>query len=255
MREPGAPSGSATDCQRWLTENDRYVQHVVMRVAARHRLSTDDAEELRSIVYLKLVSDDYSVLRRFKGHSSLRTYLTVVVTRVCLDYLIARRGKWRPSAAARRAGPTAMRLEMLTVRDGWPFTQACDVLRINERVTETERELEDIAAVLPPRQRPRLVRMDDVDVAHPLVPPADGPMDDDAAGARMHEDLMRAIEELPSTDRLLIRLRFEEGLTVAQIARALQMDQKALYRRFERILRQLRLQLVRLRGESERMTA
>jgi RNA polymerase sigma factor for flagellar operon FliA len=148
-----------------------------------------------------------------------------------------------------------MRLEMLTVRDGWSFTQACEVLRVNERVLATDRELEEIAAGLPPRQRPHLVAMDDVDVAHPVVPSEEGRVDNDQARQRMHQDLLRAVEELPSTERLLIRLRFEEGLTVAQIARALQMEQKALYRRFERILRGLRLQLARYRGESERMTA
>jgi RNA polymerase sigma factor (sigma-70 family) len=256
MREPGAPNCSATDCRRWLTENDGFVHQVVSRVAARHRLSTDDADELRSIVSLKLVSDEYSVLRRFKGRSSLRTYLTVVVTRVCLDYLIARRGKWRPSAAARRAGATAMRLERLVVRDGWPFAQACDMLRINERVMATDRELEEIAAVLPARQRPRVVGVEEIELLpHPSVPPHDTSPDEDAAGVRTQDDLMRAVQELQPTDRLLVRLRFDENLTIAHIARALQMDQKALYRRFERLLRDLRMRMVCLGRDSERMTA
>jgi RNA polymerase sigma factor (sigma-70 family) len=87
------------------------------------------------------------------------------------------------------------------------------------------------------------------------VLPHDTSPDEDAARARTQEDLMRAVEGLQPTDRLLVRLRFDENLTVAQIARALQMDQKALYRRFERLLRDLRTRMVRLGRDSERMTA
>ena len=51
---------------------------------------------------------------------------------------------------------------------------------------------------------------------------------------------MRSLSDL---DRLILRLRFQDGLAVADIARALHLDQKPLYRRFEELLRRLRAAL------------
>jgi RNA polymerase sigma factor (sigma-70 family) len=254
QQEPRPPDDSAADCERWLAENDRFVHHVVASVARRRRLSREDADELRSLVSLKLVGDEYRVLRAFKGRSTLRTYLTVVVTRVCLDFLIARRGKWRPSAAARRGGATAMRLEKLIARDGWSFDQACEVLRINEQVAATPRELEDIAATLPVRERPRLVGMDALEFLAPSVPAIDDERSEaELVRARVQETLALVLEELTPDDRLLIQLRFTENLSVAQIARALHGDQKALYRQFNRILRDLKARFAsRTRPGSDR---
>ncbi|HQK89388.1 MAG TPA: sigma factor-like helix-turn-helix DNA-binding protein, partial [Acidobacteriota bacterium] len=59
--------------------------------------------------------------------------------------------------------------------------------------------------------------------------------------------LRDALADLPAEDRLLIRLRYVDGLTVAQLARSFGGNQVALYRRFEKIQEQLRRLLVRRR--------
>jgi len=56
-----------------------------------------------------------------------------------------------------------------------------------------------------------------------------------AAGA-----LAQALQSLPAQDRLILKLRFADGQRVVEIARLLRVDQKALYRRIERLLLQLR---------------
>ena len=48
--------------------------------------------------------DDYSILRKFKGRSSLRTDLITVVTHLYQDWRNGRWGKWRPSEDAKRRG-------------------------------------------------------------------------------------------------------------------------------------------------------
>ena len=55
------------------------------RVARRHRLPDHEADDLRSAVHLKFIENDYEVLRRFEGRSTLATYLTSIVTRQLLD--------------------------------------------------------------------------------------------------------------------------------------------------------------------------
>jgi len=53
------------------------VERVIAFVTARRRLRPADAEEFASHVKMKLIENDYAVLRKFEGRSSLRTYLTV----------------------------------------------------------------------------------------------------------------------------------------------------------------------------------
>jgi RNA polymerase sigma-70 factor (ECF subfamily) len=86
QKEPGA----------WNDFVDRYVgliYHVIQHVAHSRSLSLSDAdtEDIAAEVLLKIVDDDYGVLRKFKGISSLPTYLTVVARRVAVKQLIKRR--------------------------------------------------------------------------------------------------------------------------------------------------------------------
>jgi RNA polymerase sigma-70 factor (ECF subfamily) len=69
------------------------VVHVVNHTAGCRsiRISDDDRDDLTAEVFLEIVKDDFAVLRRFRGQSSLATYLTVVARRVVVRELIGRR--------------------------------------------------------------------------------------------------------------------------------------------------------------------
>ena len=73
---------------------------------------------------LKFLERGYDVLRRFEGRSSLKTYLTVVVRRLLLDWQDHTYGKWRPTATALRLGPHAVHLERLMNRDTYSAVEA-----------------------------------------------------------------------------------------------------------------------------------
>jgi RNA polymerase sigma-70 factor (ECF subfamily) len=84
-KEPGA----------WNDFVDRYmglIYHVIHHVSHARSvvLSSADIEDLASEIFLAIVDDDYAVLHRFKGTSSLPTYLTVVARRVCVREVIKR---------------------------------------------------------------------------------------------------------------------------------------------------------------------
>src|SRR5262245_29934777 len=68
------------------------IYHVIHHVehARSLVLSTADVEDIAAEIFLGLVDDDYAVLRRFKGTSSLPTYLTVVVRRICIREVVKR---------------------------------------------------------------------------------------------------------------------------------------------------------------------
>ena len=104
-----------------LVEHLGHIDRVVGGMARRHQLSAPDKEELTSVVRYKLIDKDFAILKKFQGRSSITTYLTVVVERLCLDFFNERWGKWRPSAAALKIGRVAVQLEQLVARDGFTF--------------------------------------------------------------------------------------------------------------------------------------
>jgi RNA polymerase sigma factor for flagellar operon FliA len=243
MATHGAPSGESVFLSELAT-----IERVIAFVAGRQHLSAADADDFSSHVKLKLVEDDYAILRKFQGKSSLRTFLTVVIQRLFLDYRIALWGKWRPSAEAKRLGATAILLEQLTTRDGYGFEEACELVTTNHAVRTTRAELEALAARLPSRARRRF-ESDDVLVsvaaeeagAESVV----AELERQSTANRVGAALARATEDLASQDRLILAMRFEDGRTVAEIASTLRLDQKALYRRIDRLLRDLRSALQR----------
>ncbi|TMB53967.1 MAG: sigma-70 family RNA polymerase sigma factor, partial [Chloroflexi bacterium] len=62
------------------------IERVIAWVCARRCLRGAEAEDFGSTVKLRLIENDYEILGRFEGRSSLKTYMTVVVHRLYLDY-------------------------------------------------------------------------------------------------------------------------------------------------------------------------
>jgi len=79
----------------------RTISQVIRQVCRTSRLRPEDQEDFAQSVHVRLLERNYDVIRRFAARSSLRTYLTVVVRRMLLDWRNANQGKWRPSAAAK----------------------------------------------------------------------------------------------------------------------------------------------------------
>jgi RNA polymerase sigma-70 factor (ECF subfamily) len=80
----------------WEDFVDRFlglVIHVINHSAQSRgtKLAPHDVEDLAADVFLAVVVNDFAVLRRFKGESSLATYLTVVARRVVIRELLKRR--------------------------------------------------------------------------------------------------------------------------------------------------------------------
>lgn len=237
-----AVASSAANARTLFEANLSNVERVIRFVCHRNRLDAAQAEEFGAEVMLLLVADDCDILRRFQHRSSLRTYLTVVIQRMLLDYRVRLWGKWRPSAEATRLGAVAVRLERLA-HEGCGFDQACETLLTNEGVTLSRAELEAIWVRLPIRTRRSVVGDEMLDT---LPQNPDSP-DAGIAAQRTHDvglqirrALAPAVEELSDQDRLILRLRFQAGMGVADVARALHLDQKPLYRRFEALLRHMR---------------
>jgi RNA polymerase sigma factor (sigma-70 family) len=223
----------------WLDAIDR----VTTFVCGRQHLSAADAEDFSAHVKLKLLENDCGILRKFQGRCAPRTFLSVVIQRLFQDFRISQWGKWRPSAKANRLGPTAVLLERLVTRDGHSLAEACEIIRTNHGVGATTADLEELFAQFPPRVKRRF--QDDqvlVDVAASDRPPDELLLDHERSESlgRRRIAVRRAIAQLGDQDRLVLAYRFRDGHTVREIADILRLDYKSLFRRIDRLLRQLR---------------
>ena len=93
----------------WNDFVDRYlglIYHVIHHTSHLRStpLNPEDVEDLAAEVLLQIVAGDYAVLRQFKGHSSLATYLTVIARRICVHEL-ARRSTAREIQASEDSSP------------------------------------------------------------------------------------------------------------------------------------------------------
>jgi RNA polymerase sigma factor (sigma-70 family) len=237
-----AVSGSAMTGAQLFDSELALIERVISWVCARRSLRGADAEDFASTVKLRLIENDYEILARFEGRSSLKTYVTAVINRLYIDYQNQRFGKWRPSAQARRLGPLALRLECLLYRDGLTFEEASGVMQSHFGMAENPEALYKLSLELPVRNTRRAG--DGLEPSH-----VGGGLSDiekaerQALAEKTFVALRRALHRLSAHDRIVLRLHVESGLSVADVARALGEEQKALYRRRDGLYKQLRQDL------------
>jgi len=206
-------------------------------------LQPQDAEDFSQSVHLWLIERQYDVFDRFDGRSSLRTYLTVVVRRLLLDWRNAEHGKWRSSAAALKLGEAAVALERLIYRDSYQSAEAIRLLRSRGCMESTMR-LQEVWDQLPKRQPRRTVSSESLD-ALPVTAFED-PLEAEHRRRRrvqVASAVARMLQQLSPEDRWLLRARYQGTQSIRSVAQALDLDPKALYRRYDRVLRTLRRSL------------
>jgi RNA polymerase sigma factor for flagellar operon FliA len=225
-----------------------FIEKLAVFIARRHHASVEEAEEFGSELKVKLMEDDYAVLRKFKGTASLKTYLASVASHAFLDFRNRCWGKWRPSAAAKELGAVALRMEELLDKEGRSFEETCEILRTNHKVAESRRELEEIWKRLPPKTSRRMEGEDELkDLPATGERPEERILERELREARERVALIlqKALAGLSPEDRLIIKMSVIGNLKIVDVARTLCMDQKPLYRRREKILRRLRSDLER----------
>jgi RNA polymerase sigma factor for flagellar operon FliA len=222
------------------------IEQAIRWVGRRNHLSGPEAEDFASEVKLAFIEGGYAVLSRYEGRSSLRTYLVTVVQRLFIDRRRREWGKWRPSAEARRLGAVALQLEALLHRDRLSLPEALQALRTNFGVEEAEHVLTAMAQRLPARERRIQEPLDEPGRPEAFTARAEDPqglLQSTETASRCQAALEGVVGALAPEDRLVLRMRFEDGLSVADVARILHLDQKKLYRRLEGILATLRRSL------------
>lgn len=243
----GAVRTAATPQAR-LSESDYRqfetpLRNAASRTARRLRLTAVEAEDLLSDLWVRVLTDR-RVVERFHRRASLETYFSVIARNLVLDARNKTFGKWRPTVAAQRHSAAAVEFERLVVRDKVPAETAIELLRARGE-SIAERDLRSIFLAAPKARRRYVdaARIHECPSADPS--PFDHVVLHDTArhAVRLNHALAHALACLSADDRQLLALRYGLGRSVAEIAKSMSLPQKALYRRFERLLRGLKRHL------------
>ena len=222
------------------------IELAAARVAQRAGLPPQEVEDFVAGVRLKLIDDDYAVLRKHRGQSSMATYLITVVHNAFKDHCDQRFGKYRPSAKAKELGPCGRALERALVVEQMELEAAVRALAQRSDLETTESELLRIAEQLPPAKAKRSF-VDEQALEQIPVPSAGSStehrwLDRERTqnADRLSAVLRSALQTLPAQDFLILKLHLRDGQTLATIADRLQVPQRPLYRRKNKSLDVLR---------------
>ena len=233
--------------QRLLLDHLSLVDQIVRTTGRRRQLAAPELEDFSGFVRLRLIEHDYAILRKFQNRSSLWTYLSAVIERLSLDYCAEKWGRWRPSAMAERLGPAAVMLERLVSRDGHTLEEALEIVRSSHSSSLSKADLLKVWEQLPLR-----VRTTNVAEEAAAAIPSPRTSEESVDAAELHEKIERigralqaALDELSAQERVVLALRFDQDLTLTQIAELTGSSVATLHRRHEKAIRLLRASLAR----------
>jgi RNA polymerase sigma factor (sigma-70 family) len=226
----------------------------------------NEALELSNQVLDILRNDNYRVLREFKGNAQLTTYLTAIISRRAVDRIRKKLGRGREKERAAELGNIGLILFQRVIKDGYPLQDVYNELRANGNFPGTLEELETMLHKIKGKNpgshqpgpangnngNPVVKNGTSINEDEYVIP--DTKSDPQALlmekqrQLEIHRAIRDIIAPLSGEERLLLRLRFpahedEKTAPVEQIANALGITPKAVYKRITRLLKKCRQQL------------
>ena len=209
---------------------------LIMHVVRRHGLNDDRSTETFNHVCASLSDDGFRRLLSFRpdGPARFRTWLIAVVANLCVDWRRKERGRVRPLRCVSRLPELDQQVYYCIYERRMSRVQCLQALmpRFPELTGATVSEINArLFAFLTPQQRWQLsvrtptlkpmvcdARSEDDDAARQVAEPGPGP-DELTAHLQEQRRLQDALSKLPAEQRLLLRLRYEQELTLAEVAR------------------------------------
>lgn len=240
------PEPVATSRGRMLLDEHLDLIRSKLRVISRHSgLPALEAEEFPSWAFVKLMADDCRILGKWEGRSSFPAFLSIVLRNLMRDYRIHLWGRWRPHVASSQRGQEFVLLERLLMRDGLLLEEALERIRTEHGVSIPKEDAAQLAASF----RRRLDRRTVSDLVL-LETPVDGQVEsrvEEEERARIEKRLgdllIPLLQSLPAEERLILKLHFFDGLSMAKIAPILGRSQRELFARQDRCFKKLRRSL------------
>lgn len=234
------------DPRQWLLANRDSIAALARRTGQRQGLAPADQEDLVSEVMVKLIENDYAVLRAFTGRSRCLTFVVAVIHNLAQDQRYRTWGKPRISAAARRLGPAAIAFELWTSQKGHTQIEAAALLR--ERFPDLEEtEIRQLAEQIPRRSSRKFTDLRALDES-----PSPDRADERIEGQerlqrlqRVRQELRNALATLDPSWRGIVEWRLQRGRPIDEIAQHFGRPKGEIYRIVERAKIRLRARLER----------
>ncbi len=212
----------------WRVFMERY-SPLIHHLCARTDSDVDRAGDCFLFVCEKLVDDDFGRLMNYRPdmRSSFKSWLKVVVANLCIDWRRQQSGRLRNFRCVEELSETdqqVFRLYFLERRDRSACQAALQAYHPNWTEKDLSGSLGRINRLMTQHQRwllfIRHARTDSLDDEGGLQPLDPLPEPENVTeAAQWGEWLDQALRQLPSRQRMLLRLRFEQGLTYREIAR------------------------------------
>ena len=183
-----------------------------------------------------------------RGGPSSPHSLHSAIQRAMMDYQNKLWGKWRPSAAACRAGGLGIAYDRLVSRDGLSIQDALETLSASWPGAPSPDQLAQLLGNIPPRPRRRQVEFGQEGERLPTGTSPEVRLQNRRTAGIVTNRLRKALQKLSGEDRALIRARLVEGRTLRSLALEQQLDTRVLYSRYEKIKRTLRQSVCRSEG-------
>jgi len=231
----------------------------IFQVIRHFESGSDDAADCFQFVCERLCETQFRRLRRFTpdGPAKFTTWLRAVVRNLCLDWQRKRFGRPRLFRSVARLSDLDQQVFRLVHERG--ITEQESLLHLKSKFPELTSQLlmqaiERINNALSSNQnwllrtRTKFERSrasDAVDEGQQAEQEsADANPEALAIAAERKAMLARALRKLPANEKLLLRLRFEQEMTLDQISKLLQMgNAQRVDRQIKQILAALRVQL------------
>jgi len=221
-----ADSGAA-----WAEFIDRYTPRI-MNLVSQFEYQQERGHECFLYVCEKLCEHRFRRLQKFKVHgkASFQTWLGAVVFNLCVDWHRSEFGRVQMLPAVSALPAFDRKVYQLSFKQGMPLETCFQTLKA-DFPDLTRQQLSSamgrVYNTLTPRQRWRInvrIRQRKPGKTDPCLLPSleTGPED----GARLRQesaDLQLALSKLSQDQRLLIQLRFRQGLTLKKIAEVMQL--------------------------------
>lgn len=227
----------------WRAFVDQYSPRLLQLIDHCGVRDRDDAMDVYVHVCERLAADDCARLRRHDpAKGSLAAWLSTVVRRMLVDWVRSSHGRKRLFGSVKALSDIDQRVfELYYWRRNSPAEMASLVVDAAGRpigLSAVFASLDRVERVLTERQRAELITMAartsgtlsiDDEEGEPVISVASESADPEAAMLAAHDqrELDKALSALDAEDRVIICMRFIDGLTLPEIKRALHLDSLA----------------------------
>ena len=211
----------------------------------------NEALELSNHVLDKLKKNGYQVLRNYRGHAKLTTYLTVIISNQAVDLIRKKRGRDRKKERAKNYGNLGKHIYDMVFLQQIPVCEVYKELKSSKNISESLEEVETIVEKIRGKLRHNhIYRTEIPENGDDFVFPdyKNNPEEILAEKQRKNKisDILRTIvSELKGEDSLILRMRFlpdgeKEAKNVEQISNILGISKKAVYKKVKNVLENCR---------------